>query len=150
MSVLTTLLSFLLLTAVATAVGQEEQGNKTTQPVQKQTQHVAQGASAAEYRYIAQPGDSYSKMARKAVQTYGITSKLVLGHPQILAAETNLTIAAGSPLLNLGQTVTISQAAVKVAADAAKSLSADRIELWRQYIPGVDFNTNSVGEARRR
>ena len=102
---------------------------------------------AESYSYVAQPGDSYSKMARKAVQTYGIETDAQIGAAGVLFAETNLTNAAGWPELNEGQTVTIDKASVKEWFDKAAKLTADEKANWKYYVPFVDFNTNSVGEA---
>ncbi len=102
---------------------------------------------AESYNYIAQPGDSYSKMARKAVQTYGIETDAQIGAAGVLFAENNLTNVAGSPELNEGQAVTISKASVQEWFDKAAKLTAEEKANWEYYVPFVDFNTNSVGEA---
>lgn len=104
-------------------------------------------ADTGNYSFVAQPGDSYSLMARKAVQIYGIETDTQIGGAGVLFAETNLTNSAGGPLLNEGQTVTISKASVKEWFDKAAKLSAEEKANWAYYIPFVDFNTNSVGEA---
>ena len=102
---------------------------------------------AAVYNYTAQAGDSYSVLARKAVQTYGINEKVALTSAQIIAAETQLTIDAGSIELNEGQTVALDKVAVKAAVDAAKKLTGDVLAAWEAYVPTVDFNTNAAGQA---
>lgn len=104
-------------------------------------------APAKTYNYVAQSGDSYSLMARKAVQTYGLTSKVKLSGAQIIFSETNLTEAAGSPVLNLGQKVTIKQSAVQSWVTKAQKISSAEAAAWNYYVPFVDFNTNKVGEA---
>lgn len=101
---------------------------------------------AKNYSYTAQPGDSYSQMARKAVQTYSKTAKSNLNNAQIIFTETNLTIAAKSPELEIGQKVTISEATVKSWVEKAKKLSAADKSAWEVYVPYVDFNTDSVGK----
>lgn len=100
------------------------------------------------YVYTAQPGDSYTLMARKAVQTYGILNNVNLTQAQIIAAETNLTQAAGFPLLNEGQRVEFTAANVRSAVESAQKLTAEQQAEWQVYVPHVDFNTNAVGEAR--
>lgn len=100
------------------------------------------------YNYTAQPGDSYSVLARKAVQTYGTNEKVNLSSAQIIAAETNLTVNAGSIELNEGQTVAIDKAAVKAAVDAAKKLDAASLAAWEAYVPYVDFNTSAAGQTK--
>ncbi|HEX5394823.1 MAG TPA: hypothetical protein VFW52_00475 [Candidatus Saccharimonadales bacterium] len=98
------------------------------------------------YTYTAQSGDSYTKMARKAVQTYGLTEKVNLTQAGIIYAETNLTRSAGSPELMQGQKVEIKQSDVKAWADKAKNLSDAQQAAWNYYVPFVNFNTNNVGE----
>ena len=100
------------------------------------------------YSYVAQTGDSYSELARKAVQTYGIVNKVTLSGAQIVFAETNLTKEAGSPVLNLNQEVTISIATVKSWVEKAQKLTDVQKTNWNYYVQFVDFNTNSVGESR--
>ncbi len=140
-AVLLAFVSFLPVTANA-------QNDKVAQSTQEQPMQTPPSKAPADYKYVAQPGDSYSQMARKAVQSHGIVTPLTLEPAQIIAAETSLTIAAGSPLLAKGQIVTISQASVKAAAEAAKALPPEKVALWRQYLTGVNFNTNNIGEVR--
>lgn len=105
-------------------------------------------AKVAAYKYVAQPGDSYSQMARKAIQTYGINEKVKLTLAQIVYAETKLTEAAGSPYLAVGQVVELKHADVKSWADSAQKLSAADANAWQTYVAYIDFNTNAVGEKR--
>lgn len=124
---------------------------KTAQADKKDADKPATGgnkaASSTPYNYTAQAGDSYSVLARKAVQTYGINEKVQLTPAQIVAAETQLTVNAGSIELNEGQTVVLDKAAVKAAVDAAKKLDTDTLAAWEAYVPTVDFNTNAVGQS---
>lgn len=106
--------------------------------------------SGAVYNYTAQAGDSYTVLARKAVQTYGINEKVKLSPAQIVAAETSLTVNAGSIDLNEGQTVAIQKSAVKAAVDAAKKLSGDVLAAWEVYVPYVDFNTSTAGQSQTK
>lgn len=104
--------------------------------------------SGTAYSYAAQAGDSYTKMARKAVQTYGIDNDVKLSQAEIIAAETFLTSDAGFPLLDVGQSVELSADTVKGAVDKAVALDDAAEARWARYVPGVDFNTDNVGEAR--
>lgn len=99
----------------------------------------------ATYEYTAKAGDSYTVLARKAVQTYGIVNKVKLSGAQIIAAETFLTNAAGSPYLNLGQAVSMKVDDVKSAITQAQGLSAAQLALWQTYVPFVNFNTDNNG-----
>ncbi len=100
------------------------------------------------YKYIAQPDDTYSQMARKAIQTYGVNNKVKLSKAQIIAAETNITQAAGSPELLVGQTVEIKESTVKDAVTKAQKLTPAQETAWAVYVPGVNFNTNAVGQSK--
>ena len=114
----------------------------------QKTQAAASSATKeASYRYVAQSSDSYSKMARKAIQTYGIKNKVTLSKARIIAAETWLTQDAKSPYLNQGESVVIKESAVKRVVDRAAKLSAAKEALWNAYTVGVNFNTNAVGQA---
>lgn len=104
--------------------------------------------SQAAYSYTAQPGDTYSWMARKAVQSYGIVNNVKLSQAQIVAAETQLTNAAGSPVLNEGQKVVFKAADVKTTVESAQKLSAGQQAAWQSYVSSIDFNTDLVGERR--
>lgn len=114
----------------------------------KATDTKSQASAAANYTYIAQAGDSYSKIARKAIQTYGIKNKVNLTNSRVIYAETNLTLAANSPRLTEGQKVTISETTVKQWVDKAKALSNDQAAKWAKYTKNVNFDTRAVGEKR--
>lgn len=104
-------------------------------------------ATMATYSYTAQPGDSYTKIARKAVQTYGIVKQVNLSQAQIIAAETYLTRGAGSPSLSTGDKVEVKEADVEAAVKKAQGLSEAAQKLWQKYVAGVNFNTDKVGQA---
>lgn len=129
--------------------------DKTSQTENKDTDKSAtketdKAASGAVYNYTAQAGDSYTVLARKAVQTYGANEKVQLTSAQIVAAETQLTVNAGSIELNEGQTVAIAKSAVKAAVDSAKKLGADVLAAWEVYVPSVDFNTSAAGQTQTK
>lgn len=100
------------------------------------------------YAYVAQPGDSYTKIARKAIQTYGWNKDTNLSLEEIVAAETFLTTEAGSPELEVNQHVSLSEDAVKAAIEKAQGLDDAAKSLWSKYVGNVDFNTDNVGESR--
>jgi hypothetical protein len=114
------------------------------------TKEADKAANGAVYNYTAQAGDSYTVLARKAVQTYGANEKVQLTSAQIVAAETQLTVNAGSIELNEGQTVAIAKSAVKTAVDSAKKLGADVLAAWEVYVPSVDFNTSAAGQTQTK
>lgn len=141
--VLQSLSGVALLTRTADVVAQDKP--KNTQP---STGSVLQASSEISYKYVAQNGDSYTKMARKAIQTYGIKNKVKLSPAKIIFAETNLTDVAGSPYLDLGQSVAIKESTVKSWVEKAKILNASQEAAWNYYVQFVNFNTNAVGEAK--
>lgn len=100
------------------------------------------------YSYVAQPGDSYTKLARKAVQTYGAKYSVNVSQAGIIFAETNLTQQAGSPLLDVGQKVDIKESVVKDWADKATQLTDTQEAAWGKYVQFVNFDTSQVGEAK--
>lgn len=117
-------------------------------PEAAQNQPAEQPAADAAYAYNAQPDDTYSQMARKAIQTYGIVNDVRLSAAQIIYAETMLTQDAGSPLLMLGQKVTILESDVKEWVESAQKMTAKQTAAWQPYTVGVNFNTNNVGESQ--
>lgn len=98
------------------------------------------------YTYTAQAGDSYTVLARKAVQTYGLENKVNLSGAQIVFAETNLTKDAGSPTINLGQKVEFKKDTVKSVIEKAQKLTDAQKKAWDYYVQFVDFDTRDNGE----
>jgi LysM repeat protein len=78
---------------------QENTAEETTEETEEENSEEAT-ADEGTFDYVAQSGDSYSLIARKAVQTYGVINSVNLSGAQIIFVETNLTLAAGSPVLN--------------------------------------------------
>lgn len=126
------------------APAQEEQG--TDQPVEATTTQAEESTDA--YSFTAQPGDSYTKIARKAVQIFGIDNQVELSGAQIVFVETNLTIKAGSPQLDVDESVSIDKATVGEWVEKAKNLTDEQKAAWQRFADHVDFNTDNVGEAR--
>ena len=126
-------------------VAQENNGD--TQQSEEQSAQTAEEAKAL-YSYTAQPGDSYSKMARKAVQTYGILNNVSLSEAQIVAAETKLTQGAGSPELSVSQTVELNADDIAKVVEEVQKMDDTTEAMWATYVPYVNFNTDGVGEAQ--
>lgn len=145
------LLAIFLLAAVLIPLGNvsahEGEDHDSSMVTQAQSDEEAAAPTTSSYQYVAQPGDSYSLMARKAVQTYGITENITLSQAQIIAAETNLTQQAGSPLLNQGQKVEIKTDNVATVVDQAQKLTDTQKAAWNHYAQHANFNTNNVGQA---
>jgi hypothetical protein len=123
-----------------------EESDESTEATESEESSEGTDQSAGSYKFVAQPGDSYTKIARKATQIFGIDNKVNLSGAQIVFVETNLTNAAGSPAINEGQTVEISKDTVKSWVEKALTLTESQQAAWNVYVPYVDFNTNDVGE----
>lgn len=104
--------------------------------------------SSVAYKYIAQPGDSYTLIARKAVQTYGLKEEVSLSRAQIIYAETHITQEVGSPLLKVSEAVSISETAVRQWVDRALELSETEESAWAVFAVSANLNTDSVGESQ--
>lgn len=112
----------------------------------EKTDNSSQAAKeATTYNYTAGMGDSYTQIVRKAVQTYGIVNNKDLGNARIVFIETTAALAAGSPELNEGQKVTISESDIKNWVEKAEKLSDADVAAWQTYVPFIDFNTNNIG-----
>lgn len=147
--------SFIVALTLGTALGlaltltgsnsQPVSAHEDNKPAAQQTGSTQSGPS---YNYVAQSGDSYSGLARKAIQTYGLKNKVKLSGAQIVFAETNLAQAADSPLLLAGQKVSISESTVKDWVQKAQKLTDAQEQAWDYYVQSVDFNTNAAGQSR--
>jgi len=136
----------LVATNLNVSTASAHEGEDHSEEAKTEATTTEQTAEAA-YNYVAQPGDSYSQIARKSVQTYGAIMKVDISQAQIIAAETFLTQDAGSPLLNLGQKVSIKEAKIEAAVKKAQALSEAQLKLWQLYTVNVNFNTDKVGQA---
>lgn len=143
-------LFFVSTLSVSAHEGEEAESVETTLEETESTEaSEGEEATAAEaFEYTAQPGDSYSLMARKAVQTSGFETSTNLSEAQIIFVETNLTVLAGSPKLKLGEKVSISKELVKQWSEKAKELTDAQQARWQVYANNANFNTDSVGESR--
>lgn len=117
-------------------------------PVSAAEKTMTTATAPEAYGYVAQEGDSYTLIARKAVQTYGKIFKVELTLGQVIFAETHLTQGAGSPMLTVGEKVSIKEATVKEWVQKAQKLTTSEKAAWQSYAQFVDFNTDKVGEAR--
>ena len=128
-----------------------EEGSENVEPEEaaQSEDNQATSESSIVYEYVAQAGDSHTEIARKAIQTYGIVNDVNLSPAQIIYAETSLTQAADSPVLDLGQQVSIEESAVREVIEKAAELSEAAEVLWAVYVVRVDFNTDHVGEAHQ-
>ena len=75
-------------------------------------------AAAGEHTFTATAGDSYTGLARQAVDEYADVHNLQLTDAERLDAEVALANDAGAPYLEIGQKVTIADSAVAAALPA--------------------------------
>lgn len=83
----------------------------------------AKPEATSTYSYTAVSGSTYTGFAREAINAYATKNGLTLSAPATLSAEVALANNAGSPLLEVGQVVTISLADVKNALSEAGIVS---------------------------
>ena len=126
------------------SAAQTSEQQKKAEQTKKDEAQKAQ-SKAANYTYNARMGDSYTVLARKAIQAYANETKTKLSQAQIIAAETQLTITAGAPLLEIQQKVTMAKNTISLAVSAAQKLTADEQAAWQAYVPYVDFDTSKNG-----
>lgn len=131
----------------------EKANDQNTEAAKEETEEAktdeekTSSESTNTFTYTAQPNDSYSKLARKAIQTHGINNNVNLSQAQIIYAETLLTQEAGSQILQQGQQVTINESTVKSWVEKAGDLSDSAEKAWAAYTVGVNFNTDNVGQS---
>ncbi len=101
---------------------------------QTKTSAASQAETEANYVYTAQPGDSYTELARASIIRYDLdTEDVDLNAAQVTAAETWVTQAAGSPQIYVGQEVLVSKDSVQKYADQAASLDDSAKGRWQVY-----------------
>jgi hypothetical protein len=138
--------SFLFIAVFAAGLLVVGKGSASAQQLAQPSNNQEANQSAT-YDYVAQSGDSYSLIARKAVQTYGIINKVNLSEAQIIYIETNLTQSADSPVLNKGQKVSIKVDDIKAWVEKAQKLTDAQEAAWNVYAQNANFNTDNVGQA---
>ena len=111
-------------TAPATTAQRAADANKSS----------AAAPKAENYSAVASPGDSYTSHARAAIAKHLQGNKQTLSAEQAVAAESYIVTAAGSPLLEVGQTVTVDAATVSAAVTKASALSASEQAAWAEWI----------------
>ncbi len=124
---------------------QKEEKMKNDTMTKEESMKMEHGASHGASTYTAQSGDSYTVLARKAVQAYSKDADTNVSRAQIVAAETFLTTDADSPMLEVGQKVTLDKSAVANAVKKAQALTSAELAAWQVYVPYVNFDTDNNG-----
>jgi hypothetical protein len=71
-----------------------------------------QPAKTANYTYTAVLGDSYTALARDAINKYATENNMTITDEQLLVAEVQLANDAGLPMLDVGQTISIAESSL--------------------------------------
>ncbi len=86
-----------------------------SQPNEAATDTSAPATASDIYAYTAAAGDSYTAMARDAIRKYAEQRSITLTSDQAFQAEIALANTAGSPLLEIGQAITIAPTDIATA-----------------------------------
>ena len=97
--------------------------DSNTQPAAKEKQPEAKVTPQDSYAYTAKSGDSYTALARDAIAQYAKAKKIDMTAGQLLRTEVELVNAAGAPLLEIGQSVSITRDAVAQALQTAGAVA---------------------------
>lgn len=109
-------------------------------PVEQQTT-----TAPASYEFVAQPGNSMSVMARRAIQLYDQkTDDITLPEPCIIAAETNIVQSLGPRWLREGEQFKIDESVVSDWARKANGLTEEQRAAWKVYSDNANFTLNDV------
>lgn len=119
--------------------------DSNTQPAAKEQQPEAKVTPQDSYEYTAKSGDSYTALARDAIAQYAKAKKIEVTAAQQLEAEVELVNAAGAPLLDIGQTVSITKDAVAQALQTAGAVAAtSATEQKKTPTPAADTNNGTA------
>ena len=119
--------------------------DSNTQPVAKEEQTEVKVAPQDSYAYTAKSGDSYTALARDAIAQYAKAKDIEVTAAQQLQAEVELVNAAGAPLLDIGQSVSITKDVVARALQAAGAVAATSATEQKQTTtPTADTNNGTA------
>lgn len=116
-----------------------------TQPAAKEEQPETKVTPQDSHAYTAESGDSYTALARDAIAQYAKAKKIEVTAGQQLQAEVELVNAASSPLLDIGQTVSITKDAVAQALQVAGAVAVTSATEQKQTTtPTADTNNGTA------
>jgi hypothetical protein len=119
--------------------------DSNAQPVTKEEQPETKVTPQDSYVYTAKSGDSYTALARDAMAQYAKAKKIDTTAEQLLRAEVELANAASAPLLDIGQTVSITKDAVAQALQTAGAVAATSATEQKQTTtPTADANNGTA------
>jgi len=137
--VLATIVTLLLIALGSQATFAQEQADiDTTTSTTVVSSHAG---VATEYKFVAKPCDSLTKLVRKSILIYDeANSDIKLSQEAILYAETNIVQNMGAYLLDIGDEVAVSSQEIASFANSSQELSQSQIDAWGMYVSGVDFD----------
>ena len=119
--------------------------DSNAQPVTKEEQPETKVTPQDSYVYTAKNGDSHTALARDAIAQYAKAKKIDTTAEQLLRAEVELANAAGAPLLEIGQSVSITKDAVAQALQTAGAVAATSATEQKQTTtPSADTNNGTA------
>ena len=119
--------------------------DSNTQPAAKEEQPETKVTPQDSYAYTAKSGDSYTALVRDAIAQYAKAKDIEVTAAQQLQAEVELVNAAGAPLLDIGQSVSITKDVVARALQAAGAVAATSATEQKQTTtPTADTNNGTA------
>ena len=85
---------------------------KTSTALEPTLSKSEETAQVKDYSYIAVAGDSYTALARDAISKYTAKNNITLNESQLLSSEVQLATEAGSPMLDVGEKVSIPESSL--------------------------------------
>lgn len=133
------------LAAVFVWVGATPQASAQEAQPEPQPTEQTSAPAPTQYEFIAQPGNSMSVMARRAVQLYDQKTEAVnLPEPCIVMAETNIVQNLGPRWLAVEENFKIDESLVADFAQKANNLTEEQRAAWKVYSDNAEFNLTDV------
>ena len=130
-------LGILMFSSSVSATGQTESKEQGTENKEQK--------SLPNYKFVAEPCDSLTKLVRRAILTYDASNSLIkLTKARIIYVETNIVQDMGAYWLDIGDNVVISGQAVANYASKSRKLPRSQVLAWQRYVPSVDFSISST------
>jgi hypothetical protein len=95
--------------------------------------------SGSSYTFQATPGDSLSRIVRRALQLRGVTDQ-----PTAMFCENILVAALGGSYLEIGQQVTVTYAQIDGCKTVAQILTPEKRAAWQSYANTVSFDVSYI------
>ena len=119
--------------------------DSNAQPAAKEERPEAKATPQDSYAYTAKSGDSYTALVRDAIAQYAKAKKIEVTAAQQLQAEVELVNAASAPLLDIGQTISLTKDAVAQALQTAGAVATTSATEQKQTTtPTADANNGTA------